>query len=49
MSDTLKTILGFICFHIWTRIPSTNIQCATPVGLWLLSWAGYYAFAPERK
>jgi len=49
MSDALKTALGWACFHIWTRIPSSDVQCDSRLGLWLLSWAGYYAFAPERK
>lgn len=44
----LKMILGWICFQIWTRIPSNTIQVTTGVGLWLVSWAGYYAHAPER-
>lgn len=39
----LKMALGWCCFHIWTRAPRFG-----PFGLWLLSWAGYYAHAPER-
>jgi hypothetical protein len=39
----LKMALGWVCFHVWTRIPFFNA-----FGLWLLGWAGYYAHAPEK-
>lgn len=49
MKHRLMMALGWACFQIWTRLPSNTIQCTTPFGLWLLSWAGYYAFDESQE
>jgi hypothetical protein len=45
----MKKLFGWACFQVWTRIPSNNFQITSRVGLWLLSWAGYYAHAEKGQ
>lgn len=44
VSERAKMALGFVCFHVWIRLPLAWHD--TRGAMWLLGWAGYYAHAP---
>lgn len=47
VSDRAKIALGFVCFHVWIRLPLDWHD--KRAAMWLLGWAGYYAHAPEAR
>lgn len=46
MRHGAKMALGWVCFHAWKLMPG-DTHVTSRMGLWLLSWAGYYADPPR--
>ncbi len=44
MKKNLKLCLGWICFKIVMALPHRYWNDKSKVFMWILSWAGYYAF-----
>lgn len=45
----LKLMLGWVCFHIWMRLPARFVHRHQRFSDWLLSWAGFYVYRDMNK